>query len=517
MHGSTPSLNRIALLLISACLLISCKAKPKVVVTPPKAVVPEALIQQHLAQGDAEFSKQHLYGWRQAEAAYTRAYQLDKRDSIHERILLTRLLIATREEDEDVPGRGLDDIIQDLCLEPLEGRRKAICEIARSYRQGFGAAFWRERTDRPAPLDASLFAISESPLEAYLYTLYSKVFGTRAEWNAANNPYEKFKDSPLFIYFTLGPDTLKKIGDPEKAFPDFAELLAFVAEVHFQNQRYKEARAYFSKVLTLVPDYTRANNGLANIYLFVLEDYDNALKTYEATLKRDPWNTAALFGKGASLHHLGSFEESISVLETMLGTDLTRKGRTSDLNVRYYRGEGRYFQAYDYHLLRQPEQARAHIDLAKKDLPESPEINYLSGLLYFNENRLEEATQDFVSVLRVAPSSCYANYYLGLIYANSNQDRMLTSFIGTASCLVSSINNLEKNIQHLATLDVEAGEREALRGKLTKRLTEYRASSIELVVKMTTLLTELQSQKNWKTQLNFMNRLLADLRATTAK
>ena len=517
MHGSSRLLNRSALILFSACLVISCKAKPKVVIAPPKPVVPEALIQQYVSQGDTEFSKQHLYGWRQAEVAYTKAYELDRRDSVQEKLLLTRLLIATREEDEDIPSRGLDNVLGDLCAEPLDNRRKAICELARAYREGFGAAFWRARLDRPARLEPSVFAITESPLEAYLYALYCKIFGLGAEWDKSHNPYEKFKDSPLFIYLTMGPDTLKKIGNPDQTFPDFAELFAFIGEVHFQNQQYKNARVYFNKALALVPEYTRANNGLANIYLFTLEDYENALKTYEATLRHDARNTAALFGKGAALHHLGRFEESISVLETMMGTDLTRKGRTNQLSVRYYRGEGRYYQGYDYHLLRQPTEARTHVDLAKKDLPDSPEINYLSGLLYFNEHRIEEAKQDFLRVLQAAPSYCYANYYLGLIFADADQRAMLTSFVGASSCLQSSVNNLGKNIQELSILDVEAEEKEALRAKLTQKLADYRVSAIELLEKMATFLTELQGKKDWQAPLRLINRVLADLRAPTTK
>jgi tetratricopeptide (TPR) repeat protein len=517
MRASSPRLNRIPLLLLMACFLVSCKARPKVAIVPPRPVVPEALVQQYVTQGDREFSKHHLYGWRQAELAYTKAYKLEQRNSVKEKLLLTRFLIATREEDEDIPGSVLDDVLRDLCPEPMDGRQRAICELARASREGFGAAFWQARADRPPRLDPSTFAFSDSPLEAYQYALYCRTFGIEPEWDAANNPYEKFKDSPLFLYLTLGPDTLNRATDLEKSLPDFAELLAFIGEAHFQNSRYKNARVYFNKALALVPDYTRANNGLGNIYLFVLEDYENALKIYDVTLRQDPQNAAALFGKGATLHYLGRFEDSIAVLEAMLGTDLTRKGRTSHFNVRYYRGEGLYYQAYDYHLLRQPEKARQRIDLAKKDLPDSPEIGYLSGVLYFNEYRLEEAKQDFLRVLGVAGSNCFANYYLGLIYADSDQQRMLSSFVGAAACLEANMRNRERNIQSLATLDVEPEEREALLAKLTKSLVDFRLSAIELLEKMRSMLTGLQGQRNWESYLNLMSKVLTDLHADNAK
>ncbi len=50
--------------------------------------------------------------------------------------------------------------------------------------------------------------------------------------------------------------------------------------------------------IKMIPEYTRAINGLANIQLFVLEDLEKALDYYEAALGYDRANTAALFGKG---------------------------------------------------------------------------------------------------------------------------------------------------------------------------------------------------------------------------
>ena len=103
-----------------------------------------------------------------------------------------------------------------------------------------------------------------------------------------------------------------------------------------------------AKPLSLIPDYTRAINGLANIYFFTLEAYENALKTYEAALKWDPQNTAALFGRGAALHNLDRFEDSNKVLDLMLASGLSRNGRVGANSIQYYRGEAYYCKAYNY-------------------------------------------------------------------------------------------------------------------------------------------------------------------------
>ena len=98
--------SRFAVLFLVSCLFVSCRARPKVATPPAKPAVPEELIQQHVAQGDLEFSKHHLFGWRQAEIAYAKALELDEREMIREKLRLTRFLIKTREEDEDIAKVG---------------------------------------------------------------------------------------------------------------------------------------------------------------------------------------------------------------------------------------------------------------------------------------------------------------------------------------------------------------------------------------------------------------------------
>jgi tetratricopeptide (TPR) repeat protein len=504
------------IILLTLYMLVSCKGRPRVVAPPPR-VIPEALIQQYLAQGDADFSKMHLHGWRQAEKAYAKAYALDPRKSIQDKRLFTRFLIAAREEDEDIVSRGLGDLVPNLCREPSAARAMVMCELARAYDQGFGPTFWQSRADKPHRLDPELLAAVETPLDAYLYALYGKTFGLKLEWDSANNHEEKLKDSPLFVYLNMGPATFKKIPELEKVHPEFAELLAFVGESHFQAARYRTARAYFNKALALVPDYTHAINGLGNIYLFALEDYENALKTYESATRIDPNNIAALFGKGAALHYLGRFQQSIATLDEMLRSDLTRKGRASQSNIRYFRGEGRYFQAFDHFLLVESDKARQLIDMAKEELPDSPEINYLSALLYFNQYRLEEAKKDFLAVLKRASSNCHAHYYLGLIHADSDAEQMARFFTGACACMEVTKRNLERAMQSLPGIDLEPEERADLRTRLSKKLADFRSSGVELIEKMSSMILELQGERSWKTYLDMMNRILSDLRPAPSK
>jgi tetratricopeptide (TPR) repeat protein len=83
-------------------------------------------------------------------------------------------------------------------------------------------------------------------------------------------------------------------------------------------------------------------NGLGNISLFALEDYETALEYYQLSLKWNPASAAALFGTGMIFHHLGKYAESNLYLDRMLESDLSRDGHTSEEAVRYYQGEANY-------------------------------------------------------------------------------------------------------------------------------------------------------------------------------
>jgi diketogulonate reductase-like aldo/keto reductase len=100
-------------------LLIACRAKPTQVVAPVPGTDVKAQARELVAQGDAHFQDSHLYGWRQAEALYRKAYELEKSEAIREKLLLTRFLMETRQSDEDIPDAVGESTLMTLCTSPL--------------------------------------------------------------------------------------------------------------------------------------------------------------------------------------------------------------------------------------------------------------------------------------------------------------------------------------------------------------------------------------------------------------
>ncbi len=506
---------------IVGLLVAGCRSRPATVATPDAARA-TAQAAEYAARGDASFRGLHLYAWRQAAALYEKAYSLKRDESVRDRLLLTRFLIMTRQMDEDIPDPKLDDTVKDLCSNPAGERGTLLCTLAEWYRKGI----WLKPADGESPrkirFDRSLFEGVSAAVGAYLYSFcaHADLLATVPEGLEA--AAEQYKDTPLFTYLDFQRRGPQKLAEFEKAVPEFAELDEYLGEDAFQKRRYNAARAYFRKALELIPEYTRSLNGIGNVYSFALEDYEKAIEYYDAVLKIYPMNTAALFGKGAALHHLGRFGESISILDAMLRTDLWRRGYTDARTVQYYQGEGRHLLAYNYYLMKNPARARELVNAAKTYLPNSEEINYLSGLLYFEAGDIDSAQADFLKVIERGNSNCSAMRYLGIIYhrkkgmvdaetaadarmpaggeydrlrktidrqfsgKESGEKRALNYFLSSCDCMDRTVRSLQDQIRSIPGMDLEEGEKLVLRGRVEKKLIEYRLASDSMIQSMLT-------------------------------
>ncbi len=537
----------LAATLVSA-MCLNCRTRPAAVTVPDASrVVAQAA--EYVAQGDARFLDSHLYGWRQAEALYDKAYALNKTEATREKLLLTRFLIMTREMDEDIPDPRLDEIVREVCTSPLGERGDLLCALARRYRRGIWLKPPEGEPVRKFKVDRAWFSGTESVVGAYLYSFCARADLLPSPPEGLEAAAEQYKDSPLFIYLDFPRIGAQKLAEIEKAAPQFAELYDYVGEELFQKRKYNGARAYFKKAAALIPEYTRSLNGIGNVYSFALEDYQKAIEYYDAALKYEPMNTAALFGKGSALHNLGRHEDSNAVLDAMLRTDLGRKGYASATNVKYYEGEGRHLQAYNHYLEKNPARARELVDAAKKFLPEAEGVNYLSGLLYFEDGQMAAAREEFLRVVQRGSSNCGAMRYLGLIYHQNkgvseaqtaadsrmpaggeydklrksvdrrypdkapDEKRALDYFLGSCDCMEKAVRSLKEQIKMIPGMDIEEGEKVVFAGKLEKKLVEYQLSSDSLIESMLKTVSE-DKVEGKDVYVKLMSDILTRLRLT---
>jgi tetratricopeptide (TPR) repeat protein len=458
--------------------MLGCR-RPVSIVAPSERSDPGIL--EYVAKGDEYFRHRDLCGWRTAEDFYAKALSLRDNAELADKLILTRVLRISREIDEGISTGGSGKALAADCASPRNARQQSLCDFASKYTAP-RAPVTRDRATQRVPVpDLQDICPDPEDLDAYLQILYSQAYGFEVEKSFRATASEQFKGSPLFLYLNLNKLTSQAMIELVKSFPDFAELFVVTGERLMQAKRYREARTYFNKALELIPDYTRAINGLGNIYLYVLEEYPEALRLYNAALRYDPANTGALYGKGAVLHSVGSFAESNRVFDQMIATDISRGGRLSEFNVHFYRGMARYYQAYSHYHLSQPIEARRLIDLAKYDLPESEVVNYLSGVFYFNANQMDSARADFDRVLAGGSSNCEANNYLGLIYLQTDEYKTANYFLRMCSCVGSAIASTRREIASLPSLDLEPPELDGLKANLEQKLSKFSTSSADMI------------------------------------
>ncbi len=171
--------------------------------------------------------------------------------------------------------------------------------------------------------------------------------------------------------------------DIEREYPDFSEYYVKKGYEFFRKGRGALSIRYFKKALELIPDYTKALNGIAGVHFFIYENFEKALKFYKHTLKFAPLNPEALLGKAVSLQKIGKYIESNKTLDILLQ-------KQSLLH-----GEAYYYKAYNFLFMKNIKKAREQIELLKSYLPYSGDVNYLSGLISLKEKKFKKCRKRF--------------------------------------------------------------------------------------------------------------------------
>lgn len=491
--------NQVIPLLIitfSISLLTGCGTGNQAVQQEPKPLVDLNLYRELVRQGDESFNKMHLYGWRSAARFYQTAHRMKPSPVLRDKLFLALALCAIREKREGIVNHSVYKAIDALGEFQMSPKQRYLFDMLRKYRtapvvrkpgQRIAA---EERTD----VDASHFDMQNSPLDTYLYILlvdhymynlkeYSDEMAKLMKTHDIFNLIRKHAASPLFIYFD--PMTIKGKEDRiEDQHPDFAEFLLFRGNKLFTKNKLKQAAGYYERILERIPDYPAAVNGISNIYYFTVQDYETAIDFYQKTLDLDAHNPVALFGKGVSLHNLERFEESNSVLDTLL----EKQGE--------YHGEAYYYKGYNFYELKDLENARFFIDEAKKEIGYKGEVSFLSGLLYYSEGRMKEAEREFLRAIRDSRySQCYPLYYLGLIKAKKQDWSFLRDLNDSIGCFESAGRRMQRRIHDIDNLEVTDEQKQWMKARQQVKLAQFKKKSGKLIEQMQTIIVKNEPRK----------------------
>ena len=98
--------------------------------------------------------------------------------------------------------------------------------------------------------------------------------------------------------------------------------------VDLMGQKHPEqARIHFESIIEKYPNFAEAHNKLATV-LFLMEDYEGAIKECKFTLEMNPNHFGAWHGKGLCLYKIARYSEAIesfkSALEIQPYADINR-------------------------------------------------------------------------------------------------------------------------------------------------------------------------------------------------
>lgn len=203
------------------------------------------------------------------------------------------------------------------------------------------------------------------------------------------------------IYQVLGKMYFTE-GDMDNAFRVFSDMLArfpdsyvghyYIGEIHGVKGDYDAAESAFLKALALFPDLDEARLELVKIYRLTGKT-EKITEMYEEILERNPENILSAI-ELSLLYRTARPEKSKALLKALGERSLNDAGVVGAV--------------LQYLVLRKRvDDAVFVIEGMAPGAPESPELHYAAGLVYFEKNQLEKALASFRAV--PADSRFYKN------------------------------------------------------------------------------------------------------------
>lgn len=406
-----------SLWIVGLCCLASC-AGPRL---GPRFDSDAAQATQLRQQGDNEFAKMHWRGWKNAAGYYQEALARRDEPELRQRLFTVCILISLRETEmffrDESWLKKAEELLPQIPAAPFTAYL-AIAQkkyFAHSLNPGGFAHKTLELEKYPLARE------TEPPLHHYLYLQFLGL-------NATSDMIEKFigekneflklhDDSNLAVFMRLY--TPQEMDEKLASFPDFAEMYKLRGDWRNSGKKYQAALADYQRAAEAMPVLYKARNAMATL-CYSLQEYEQALLHYGQTLEIFPLEPTALFGRAICLSELRRYDESDRALREMIEKQS------------FYHGEANYYLAKNSYYRQRPEETRSYLALAAAYIPDSPEMNMLSGLLYLDRGQPDRAALDLRKVLEQEPDHAEAWFFLGLAALQEKKIRAARSYFQAA-------------------------------------------------------------------------------------
>ncbi len=392
-------------------------------------ISPQQLAQFNLRirEADALLGRADYLGMRQAYQIYFELLSFPAfRQKTGEKYLHTTLLLALRERElgilnSDIIPQARAVIAQNPQLQGFNRYLDTVSRIPVKTKGITGGGIgvdsegneyfeWVKQNVEPINTHLQENA-SSSELFAYLYIAFHEAYGHRFE---EQDDMASLKDiypiSPLIrfklsIYPNLDPLSLTGLLSDN---PELYEAELFLGDLELSQGLVLSAEKRYLKAYAYIPISTSIVISLANV-CFHLEEFDRCLEYNDRALELAPEYRDAILGKAMSLGYLGRHEEALRELQKLM-----------DLG-KYYIGETYYWTAWNLNEMGRPEEAGVNVEQAKNYLIGHQEVMSLSGLVAYQQNRLDQAEQDLTEALKLNPNECESAFYLGKVHSDRKE------------------------------------------------------------------------------------------------
>jgi len=455
----------IVLVLVVTALLCSCTTSKKPEVTPQEL----AAFNLKLKQADEAYANSSYTSLKQAWRLYQelQAFPAYQRKS-SERFVRTSLLLSLRERELAVFNpTTLKEASQTVALNPALADYADVLEsviglplktkgiTGEKYSDNKSLDDYMKWSKERVPILFEILkekAVSEDLL-AYIYITFNSNFAYKLkDEDNLLRFQELFPTSPLlaFKYAIYPLPSQEKLEDIVQHNPDFHEAHIFLGDLQLQQGFVLSAEKEYLQAHEHIPDSTSLAISLSKVY-FHMEEFEICLDYNQQALDLAPQYRDALLGKAMCLGYLGRHEEAITELQRML-----------ELGY-YYIGETYYWLAWNQKELERYDEAGSNIESAKSYLFGHHEVMFLSGIIAYHQERLQDAETYLKEALNLPPGSCETSFYLGKVYADTQKwEKSGEYFEQAAGCDQQTEIALEAKIQEIESAALSAARKAKL-------------------------------------------------------
>ncbi len=415
------SLDKIIASILGLLFLYCCAPKTGLKTAPPPAA-PE--LEDKAAQAEAFYKKGCYIGFKKAVEIYEQLYgERAMKNKILVPYMKTLILMSVREKELGMLDAHYIQRARDLALdnpslrgllpylELADTMAPKTKGIMRDINVPGNVKVVNEILKNLELKDSMKLKAQAEDYYAYLYVTFFTSFERYLEQKEELANFTKLHpDSILFKYKNAtadlreDPDLLKALAGAD---PEFYEAYYHLGELALQSQNLVDAEKYFLKTAEGIPESPQATIYLGSICM-ATEEFEKGLEYYERTMALAPTYRDAILGKAVCLSSLEKHAEAIEVLNTLVAMGL------------YLMGESHYWLAWNYHALKDNDNAQLHIEESKGRLPTNNEVFSLAGTIAMEKNEWDRAEKEFLESCKYG-ANAEALFGLGKVYAQKQK------------------------------------------------------------------------------------------------